>query len=463
MKILLIIPPFKYIYKDAKVKAGVPASPLLSLSTLGATLIKSNHTVSILDLNLHRDPMKQLHKELKKFEPEYAGLTFTTPLFGIMSDIASEIKQYNPKTIMIGGGAHASAMPEETLSSSQLDIVVIGEGDFVLPEVVSGKDLSQITGIAYKENGAVKVNARNDFIKDLDSLPFPAWELYDIKKYKTPSFMAKKNPAGWLETSRGCPYNCCYCNKSVFGMNFRPKSPGRVVEEIQYMLGLGFKEIHIADDMFTTDVERVKMICRLIIEKKIKFPWATVTGIRVDRGDQEMFDLMRKAGCYRAYFGVESGNQDVLNGIGKVIKLEQVVNAVKMARKAGMETCGYFMFALPGETEKTMQETIDFACSLNLDWAKASIMTPLPATRLYNELERSGKLKIKDWTKYNLYLTSNQIYEHSTLKWDNVDKYFNSFYSSFYLRPGYIFKRLKKSIQNRTLLSDIIYFLTTKW
>lgn len=464
MRTLLIIPSFKkVIYENTKIKAGRIDSPLLSLAVLAANITKFGHETKILDLNLYNVPSTILRKEINDFKPQYVGVTFVTPLFNEMVYIANEIKKYGPDTKIIGGGAHASSLPKETLTNSPLDIVVIGEGDFTILDIVEGKNLADIPGIAYKYNGKIIINHPRKYIEDLDTLPFPAWQLYDLRQYKTSKLMVRKNPAGWIETSRGCPFNCCYCNKSVFGKHFRVKTPERVVDEIDYMLKLGFKEIHIADDMFTTNVDRIKKICEEIIKRKLNFPWATVTGIRVDRGDQEMYKLMARAGCYRVYYGIESGNQEILNNVGKKITLEQVKNAVRMAKKAGLETCGFFMLALPGETEKTMKDTINFACELNLDLAKVTITTPLPGTTLYNELEKEERIKTKDWSKYNLYLPANRIYEHENLNWKIIEKYFNKFYRKFYWRPEYVLKRLIKSISQRALFYDLFSFLKTKW
>lgn len=464
MKTLLIIPSFKKsIYENTKIRAGRLDSPLLGLAVLAANLIKFGHETKILDLNLVNDPLLTLKNEIGHYKPHYVGITFVTPLFNEMVYIANEIKKYSPDIKIIGGGAHASSLPKETLIDSYLDIVVIGEGDFTILDIVEGKNLADIPGIAYKYNGEIFINPSRKYIADLDILPFPAWELYNLKQYKTSRLMARRNPAGWIETSRGCPFSCCYCNKSVFGRHFRVKSPERVVEEIKYMLKVGFKEIHIADDMFTTDVNRVKKICEKILQANLRFPWATVAGIRVDRGDQEMYELMARAGCYRVYYGIESGNQEILNNIGKKITLEQVKNAVCMAKKVGLETCGFFMLALPGETEKTMEDTIDFACELNLDLAKITITTPLPGTVLYKNLEKEKRIKTKDWSKYNLYLPANKIYDHPNINWDTIEKYFNKFYKRFYWRPQYIARRFVKDILSETLFSDIVSLLKTKW
>jgi len=341
--------------------------------------------------------------------------------------------------------------------------LVIGEGDLVLPEIVSGKSLSEIRGIAYRTSAGIVVNPPAERIQDLDALAFPAWHLYDVPKYRSPGVMARRNPAGWIETSRGCPFDCCYCNKSVFGRSFRAKSPDRVIRDIRHTLAAGFNEIHIADDMFTTDVARVKTICRELLRQDIRCPWATVTGIRVDRGDQEMFDLMARAGCYRVSFGIESGNQAVLDRIGKGIRLDQVESAVGMAKKAGLETCGFFILALPGETVATMRETIDFACRLDLDWAKVSVMTPIPGSRIYQELAAQGRLRIKDWSKFNLYMPTNEIFEHAELDWPTVDRYFRSFYREFYFRPRQIFRKLGSGIRHGTIGSDILQFFRTDW
>lgn len=463
-KILLIIPPFREtIYKDSKVKEAVPASPSLAMACLAGAVAADGGEARILDLNLEQDPETALRRALKDFSPGFAGITFVTPLFGVMRSLAALIKREFPGITLIAGGAHASAMPEETLSSTDLDIVVVGEGDLSLPEILSGKDPAGINGISYKKDGRVLSNPRRPPISGLDSLPLPAWELYDVSRYDISDVMARKSPAGWLETSRGCPFNCCFCNHGVFGRNFRPKSPERVLAEIRAMLRLGFREIHIVDDMFSTDVERVKDICRGIIAEGLDFPWATVTGIRVDRGDPEMFSLMARAGCYRVYFGIETGSQAILDAIGKGITIEQVRSAVSMASSAGLETCGFFMFALPGETERTMRETIDFACSLDLDWAKVSITTPLPSTPLFDSLDRDGRILTKDWSKYNLYMPMNRIYRHPNLDWAVVDRYFNSFYRRFYFRPRYMARRFVKSLKGGTLLRDVGRVLRTRW
>ncbi|OGS23744.1 MAG: hypothetical protein A2297_05005 [Elusimicrobia bacterium RIFOXYB2_FULL_48_7] len=463
MKILLVNPSWKEIYESTKIKAGVPYSPVLSLAVIAAPLLEDKHEVKIIDLNLFGDPDTSFREMLEEFKPDYVGITFTTSLYSQMVKIAKLAKDFNQNVTVIGGGAHSSTFPEETLKSSSLDIAVVGEGDFTLREIVSGKDKKEIKGISYKEGDKILSNPRRDNIANLDDLPYPAWKLYQLEKYKTTGLVAKLNPAGWLETSRGCIYECPYCNKGIFGNRFRVKSPKRVVSEIEYMLDAGFKEIHIADDCFSTDLKRAKDICDGIIEKGLKFPWSTLTGIRVDKVDEELLEKMAKAGCYRVYFGIESGSQKVLDSIHKKFKLDQAEKAVKLAKKAGMEVYGFFMIGLPDEEEEDMKKTIEFAKKLDLDIVKMSITIPIPGSPLFNDLNKSGLIKTKDWSKFNLYAIPEDIYDHPRLSWEIINKYYNKFYRAFYFRPGFIFKRFMKGLLSGTMLDDIKHFFQTKW
>lgn len=462
-KIILINPCQRSLYEFVKIKEGAIYSPVLSLATIAAPCLKEGHQVKIFDMNLLENNEKKLVRLVRRYSPDFVGITFTTPLFPEMVNLAQMIKKELPRCRLLGGGAHASSFPKETLEESPLDLVVIGEGDFVLQEILSGKRWEKIAGVCFNKNKKIKKTRPRKFITDLDSLPYPAWQLYDLSRYQTSALLTRANPAGWLETSRGCIYGCVYCNKSVFGRTFRVKSAVRVVDEIEFMLKMGFKEIHIADDNFTSDMKRAEEVCDKILEKGLKFPWATVTGIRVDRVSQKLLQKMKKAGCYRVYFGIESGSQNVLDNIKKGINLKQIRQAVKWAKKAELETFGFFMIALPGEKTADIKKTIKLATSLDLDIAKMSITVPLPATPLFKELEKQGRIKTRDWSQYNLYLPASTIYDHPFLDWQTVDQYFSLFYRRFYFNPRFLTKRFIFAIKNKTLVSDIKSALRTKW
>jgi anaerobic magnesium-protoporphyrin IX monomethyl ester cyclase len=280
-KVLLINPSMADIYTKAKVKSSVPQYFPLNLLTIAPPLLEKNHEVQLLDLNLHEDPKNILKKQLSSFKPDYVGITFTTPLYSQSLEIASLAKTYNKNTIVIAGGVHITSDCLNTLKNSKIDVGVLGEGDWKLLEIVESKNLDKIKGIGYKKNGEVIMNDRELPLRNLDEIPFPATSLINIKNYKTPYTYCKANPVFPLETSRGCVYGCIYCNKSIFGRTFRIKSIDRVMEDLRKIQKMGYKEVHIIDDGFTTDINRAKKICRLILKEKIKLNFNCPNGIEL--------------------------------------------------------------------------------------------------------------------------------------------------------------------------------------
>lgn len=457
-KVLLINPPSALkVYAKAKLRVALPEVPLLSLATLAASIEKIA-SVQILDLMFSSNPETDLINKLKEYLPDYVGITFTTPLYYDALQLSKIIKSFNSQIITIAGGVHPTTNPENTLKESDFDIAVFGEGDITLKEIVLGKRLEDIKGICYKSKEEIIKNQPRPLIENLDELPFPAWHLYDLKRYKCSRLVSKGNPTGPIEPSRGCAFRCVYCGKAIFGRKIRFKSINRVINEMVYMKKMGFKEIFICDDNFASDIKRAKKICRILINKKLNLSWNLYNGVRVNCVDKEFFELARKAGCHQTGLGIESGNQQLLNNIHKDITLEQCRNAAKWAREAGLETVGYFMLGLPGETEETMKKTIDFAIELGLDYAKATIMLPFPSTEIYDEMKKKGLIKTEDWSKYNFHDTS-YVYDHEALSWDLLHKYYNLFHKRFYLRPSYILRRMGKGLLNGNLFFDGYYFL----
>jgi len=448
------------VFEKTKVAVAVPHMPSLSLAVLAPLLLESGHEVEILDLGMSANPIKDLVRALKLFSPDYVGVTFSTPLFYQMKEIVNKVKSYDKKIVTIGGGPHVSALPKQTLQDSRLDIGVVGEGEFSLLDVVSGKPLKSINGLCFKKDKKIFLNPVREPIKNLDDSPFPAWNLFEIKKYKTPGLTSRKNPVGPIETSRGCPFGCMYCSKSVFGRTFRAKSVKRIVDEIEYMLDCGFKEIHVMDDGFSNDMKRAKDICDEIVRRGLKFPWNLINGIRVDRVDRELFTKMKKAGCYRVSFGIESGEQKILNEINKGTNLNQIKTVFRLAEKAGIETLAFFMIALPGDTEESIKKTIRFAKELEPDIIKVSITMPFPGTPLFYNWNKMGLIKTKDWSRY-YYHTPDAVYNHPNLGWKTIYKYYNLFYREVYLNPEFITRKFLKDLKNGRIFFDIFYFLKT--
>lgn len=463
-RFLLVNPSYRSHYRHTKIKEGAIYPPPLNLAALGASLKKYGHEVKIMDFNLGQVVDDVFKTTLREFSPDYVGFTFSTPLFNEMARLCKIVKETNRDIKTIGGGAHASSLPSETLRHSELDIIVVGEADFILPKILNGKDLS-LDGVLYKQDNNILGNSSPNHVIDLDELPFPLWNMYPLRDYTFTTLLARKSPAAFLETSRGCPFKCAYCNKNVFGRIFRAKSARRVIEEMEYMHHEGFNEIFLADDNFSCDIERAKRICEEILSRGLKIPWTPLTGIRIDRVDRELLELMHRSGCYRVYYGVESGSQEMLDEVDKGINLAQIKEVVRQSREAGLEVFGFFMIGFPGETVETMRQTIHFSRRAGFDMVKLSILTPLPSTSLFAQYDQRGLIKTRDWSKYNLYDTQSlpQVYTHPKLDWRTINKFYHRFYRSFYLRPSFIMKRLLKAIRRGTFFDDLRHFLNTRW
>ncbi len=463
-KILLVNPSMMELYKNAKVKAAVPVYPPLNLLTVAGSLINDGHEVRVLDLDIYPqdEAFSEFSKTLLEFRPDVLGLTFVSAMYEQCLKIVDISKEALPSVIVAAGGAHASSDAKSTLENTKIDVAVMGEGDFTLSEYLGGKPASEIKGFAYKENGVVRINEKRPFLINLDELPYPAWDLVDITKYRIPYTTCRANPVAPIETSRGCAWGCTYCTKSVFGRNFRFKSPERVVDEIKKLVKRGFREFHLFDDMFTTRKDRAKEICRLMIRDNVKIYWNCFNGIRADMVDEELISLMKQAGCYRVSFGVESGDDEILKSIEKEQTVEIVRNAFRVCRKVGMETVGFFMLGLPEEKEEHLQKTIDLAKELNPDFAKFGIFIPLPSTPLYNELKEKGLITLGSWSDLGIH-KGMENWKHPYLSQATIKKYYGRAFREFYLRPGYIMRRFVKSLREGNIINDIRTFLSVRW
>lgn len=462
-RVLLVNPPSAVgVYDRSKIRVAITSAPFITLATLAGELLKEGHQVRIADLMVETDPFGAYRQTLSEFRPEYVGITFTTPLFHEASELASMAHELLPDCTTIAGGIHASTLPGESLEEGGFDIVVLGEGERTLAEVVSGADPGSVRGVAFGRGEGYTETSPRELIEDLDRLPLPAWQLHDLSRYRSPHIASRKNPVGYMETNRGCNHYCTFCSQRIFGHNVRSKSSRRVVDEMFRMLELGFQDIHIKDDNFTADIERAKETCRLLMEEKFPAPWALPTGVNVEDVDMEFFRLAREAGCYQISFGIESGVPRILSNVNKNQSPEMMREAVDMAHRAGLETVGFFMMGLPGDTEETMRRSIRFARSLPLTYAKASMTLPFPSSALYRQIEKDGRILSQDWRMYNFHSTS-EVWKHENLDWDTIKKYYSLFHRKFYFRLSYIWKRFWRDIRMGQLWDDIKAVLSNDW
>jgi len=446
MKILLISPPGKTSF----------VSPPLGLMYLAASLRKAGHQPIILDFLLEKFDQNSLFRTISQ-GIGIIGISVVTPLINNAISLADLIKKKFPEKIIVFGGPHPSLLPKETLENCQsIDFIVKGEGEerlnFLIGYLEGKRKADELDGIAFRKEGKIIDLPVKKYIENLDDLAFPARELVPIEKYS--KFLAsREKPATTLITSRGCPFHCIYCSKPIFGNTFRGRSPENVLREIEFLKEkYKIKEIIFYDDSFTLNKERIIKLCQLIIEKKLNIKWKCET--RINLVDEELLRLMKGAGCYLIAYGIESGSQKNLNVLKKEITVEGVKRAIRITKKAGIETLGYFMIGIPGETEKEIKETINFAKNLNLDFAQFSIATAYPGTELY-EIAQSQEKIPKDWSESFYALTGKVSFSLCDVPPEKVYSYLKKAYFSFYFRPKYIFNKVKK-IRS---INDVFYYL----
>jgi len=465
MKVLLIYPPWSLEEEfDKLAKVGNLVQPL-GIGYLGAILENAGYQVKIIDAPPLGYSVSQIIEEAKKFGPDVAGITSVTADFYKAKKIIQKIKEeIGCPTVL--GGPHITAAPEASLRESGVDYGVIGEGEIAFKELLEGiegkKGIEGIKGIIFKKNGKIVKTPPRQFIENLDVLPFPARHLMPpLSAYHPTPASYKKLPVGSMITSRGCPFKCTFCDRAIFGNTYRFRSPKNVVDEMEVLIkDFGAKEIRFWDDTFNFYPKRVIEICKEIIKRKIEIPW-TCLG-RVNFIEKEMLSWMKRAGCWQISFGIESGNEEILKKIKKGITKEMVRKALSKTKKAGIGARGFFMLGLPGETEKTMQETIDFAKSLPLDVAGFCVTIPFPNTELYQEAKKRGELLNPDYSEYLVNFPEKIFYLPKGLKEETVFEYLNKAYREFYMRPSYLWKQLLSIRSLGDLIAKIRAFFVIK-
>ena len=311
-----------------------------------------------------------------------------------------------------------------------------------LPEFIEKLELlKNIKGIAFRQAGQIVMTAKRELIGNLDILPFPAWDLLPMDKYMPLANQYKRTPIVNMVVIRGCPFNCSFCsNNSVFGRQIRAMSPRRVIEQIRHVMeNYGTREISFWDDMMTANKGWMYEFCDGLINGKIDITWTCYS--RVDCVDKNLLKKMKAAGCWNIFFGYESGNQELLNNINKGTTLAQIEEANRLCQELGIEIRASFMLALPGETPAMARKTIDFAKKLNPDYAQFCITTPYPGTKLFETVAKYGSLT-KDFSEYNIW---NAVFVPFGYKdREQIESMEKVAMKSFYLRPRYIWGRLKK-------------------
>jgi radical SAM superfamily enzyme YgiQ (UPF0313 family) len=340
-----------------------------------------------------------LASHLAEFRPDVVGISSVTLNYYRALAIITEVKKFDSRIITLFGGPHVSFTATETLAECPaVDIVVIGEGEAtcaeLLPLIHQQDKWGEVAGIAFRSSGEIILTSPRPLIQDLDSLPLPARHLLPLSRYQALGFPIS------IITSRGCPYNCIFCvGRRMVGGKVRYRSVASIVDEIEDILSYGLDRINFADDLFVSRKSRVLAVCAEIEKRNLRFAWSAFA--RVNTVDADILRAMKSAGCDAVSFGVESGNQAILDRIGKGITPEMVRRAVNLCREAGILAHTSFMVGLPGETKETLAETEAFARSIGSLYGY-HFLAPFPGTVIR---QKSGELGLKiltdDWSRYD--------------------------------------------------------------
>ncbi|MDH7506392.1 MAG: radical SAM protein [Candidatus Thermoplasmatota archaeon] len=444
MNLLLINPPMDYnlIKKEYSFEAYMPP---LGLLYLASPLEKKGHKVTLIDFIAEKYDEEKLKKEVLKVD--IIGITITSQVASSAKKIVDLIKRFQKNKIIIIGGPHCTIQKEKVLEEINADIAVIGDGEKVIIEIVEAlkekKDLSNIHGIFYRHLGEIKSGLPPIEIEDLDSLDFPDRSLikhysYGKKTISGVTFFAK-GKITTIITTRGCPFNCRFCVSKTLFKKCRLRTAENVVNEL-VEISKDYDSVFVVDDNFLIDKKRAYKIMDLLIEKKLDLDiW--ISGVRVTDADEELFKKMKKAGVKSLEFGIESGNQDVLDYYNKKITLEQVKKAVKLSKKIGFLTVGNFILGAPIETDKHIKDTVLFAKKLNLDFAFFYGFYFLKGSELWEEAYNQGKIKENEMF---IQCDSRRGLCHFTP--EELRKKLHTAVVSYYITPKYIISQFIRSI-----------------
>jgi radical SAM superfamily enzyme YgiQ (UPF0313 family) len=415
------------------------AMPPLGLAYIASYLEKNNIKVRIIDAIAEKLDLAALLETVADI-PRFIGITATTMTVKSALENAASCRIKFPQAIIVLGGVHPTLMPEDVLVNTQVDFIIRGEGEESFLKLINGMDKDNIPGLSYRKDGKYVHNPYGELIKDLDTLPFPAYHLLPIANYKAALGSYKRLPVISMISTRGCPGKCTFCLGSYLGGHVRMHSVRYLIDEIKMLQrDFGIKEISFYDDTFTTYKHKVQEFCRQIIEEKIDLTW--VCFARVDFIDGETLMLMKKAGCHQIMYGIESGNEQILKNIKKMTSMDKAKEMVALTKKIGIECRTAFMLGNPGETEETMQQTLDFAKKLDPDIALFNITTPYPGTEMYAWADKNNYLKTKDWSLYDL---SNAVMELPSVSSKKVEEFYKKAHKEFYGRPIYLIRKLFK-------------------
>jgi radical SAM superfamily enzyme YgiQ (UPF0313 family) len=468
MKVAFVIPPRlhelePYAQRDV-VRHSINRPPLGLLYVAAALRERTGIETVFIDCPLNNYSIKDLEVQLARVRPDVVGFSVLTYNLLDCLEAAQLVRKVTPDALICFGGWHPTLYPRETLALNPVDIVVLGEGEHTFSEIIashlkigrfSEEELCNIDGIGFvAADGQPLFTSPRRAIKKLDELPLPAYDLADWSKYS--NVMANTSNVINIMTSRGCPHKCVFCDMRL--SLFRQRSSANVFAEIRHWVDRGVNEFYIQDDNFTIGRKRTIELCKMIIESGMKINYKVSS--RVDRLDDETYSYLRKSGCYRIHFGVESGSNEILNFIQKGITIEQTQEAFSLAKKYGIDRFAYIMIGHPMENFHHIKETMKLIKKIKPDYLHCSICTPMPQTFLYRKMLEEGLIKNDYWLEFARDPNSGFQPQYASRVFgpEELRKIQDSIHRRFYMRPGLLVKealmtRSLKQLKNKARLA----------
>jgi radical SAM superfamily enzyme YgiQ (UPF0313 family) len=424
---------------------AIGSKPPLGIMSIAAYLKKEGFSsITIFDASLENLSPEQTASRLAQMHPDVVGFSVMTDVWYSTVRTCELLKQLLPDTIICLGGPHALIYPELSLASASADILVAGDGEFSFEEVLKklniGSPPDGINGVFWKDlDSKIRVpTVTIASIKDIDSLPAPDRSMINKDAY---SSLLSNITSTTMITSRGCPCNCVFCKLNA--QKLLSRAPKLVADEFETIANAGFQNIEVYDDTFTWHRERVLKICEEIIGRGIKIEWSVRS--RVDKVDYEMLKIMKKAGCRRIHFGIESGNDLILKNSRKGITKDQARNAVRMARKLKFEILTYYMIGFLDETVKDAGDTYQLAMELNTDYVAFAILIPYPGTAIYQEALGRGVIPEDYWRAFTRNPTPDYTIPcliENKMSREKMMRFVNDSHFRFYWRPRRLLREL---------------------
>ncbi|WP_172822777.1 B12-binding domain-containing radical SAM protein [Paramagnetospirillum marisnigri] len=435
--LVLIYPPWPALEERAALQNFLPPLSVLSI----ASFVRSKgYSVGVIDVHGQHLDEGEVRARLRAARPRFVGISVLTNACVPAHRIARIVKEELPDCMVVVGGSHVEALPERSLRNSAIDIVVRGDGEDAMVEIMEGRPLSEIPGLTYRVGTEVRHNKHRPVEMNLDRFPMPAYDLVDFDFYFPAAGSYRHLPAINVLMTRGCPGRCSFCNSAR--TTLRSRSPDEVVKQIRHLHDTyGIRQVQFYDDTFTVMKKHCLDFCEALAAERMDVSWTAY--IRGDCFSDDIAAAMKKAGCHQVLVGVETGNPEIAKKIGKPIDRERYKETVAIARRHGLEIRATFIIGHLGETWQTMKDTLDFAIELDVDLFQLNIATPYPGTQLYNEAVELGWLTSKDWYEYG---QCQVLIRQPQLSPEEILKFERYAFRRFYMRPKTIWRMMKRMV-----------------